>query len=138
VAPRPIDPEARRIGLIMRSIREQQGLTQVEVAVELGKKEGAYAAYEAGRSRFTLPELPLVARALKVPVAHLATRLGFCGGGGSEGVDIATALVTRFGPQLGQSLVRLDRILAQMEHGDTAALAVTLRRYVEPYESRQQ
>lgn len=131
MAPRPIDPAARRIGLVLRSIREQQHLTQVEVAVALGKKEGAYAAYEAGRSRFTLPELPNVAEALQVSTAYLATRLGFCG---DESADIATALVQRFGPELGGTLVRLDRFLAQMEHGDTAAIAVLLRNTVSKYE----
>jgi transcriptional regulator with XRE-family HTH domain len=131
MAPRPIDPEARRIGRVLRAIREQQGLTQVQVAADLGKKEGAYAAYESGRSRFTLPELMAVARALKVTTPHLATRLGFCG---EQSADIAHVLVERFGPQLGSALVRLDRILARIEQADASALTVTIGRHVEHYE----
>jgi transcriptional regulator with XRE-family HTH domain len=132
VAVRPIDPEALRVGRVLRAIREQQGLTQADVAAALKKGEGAYAAYESGRGRFTLPELPVVARALRVSTAYLASRLGFCG---DDRADIAQVLVERFGPQIGQTLVRLDGILALMEAGDTAALDVTVRRYVEPYES---
>lgn len=132
---RPIDPEARRIGGVLRAIRQSQGLTQEQVAESLGKGEGAYAAYEAGRSRFTVPELRSVARALKVSTAHLATRLGLCGESDTtESPDIATALVDRFGPRLGSALVRLDGVLARMQADDQTALTVTVRRIVESYE----
>lgn len=135
---RPIDPEARRIGLALRAIRESQGLTQEQVAESLGKGEGAYAAYEAGRSRFTVPEIRDVARALKVSTAHLATRLGLCGEpAASESPDIARVLVDRFGPRVGQALVRLDGVLAHMEADDQTALTVTVRRIVESYERRE-
>lgn len=129
---RQIDPEALRVGRVLRAVREQQGLTQADVATVLGKGEGAYAAYESGRGRFTLPELPNVARALRVPTAYLTGRLGFCG---SDADDLATALVNRFGPEIGQTLVRLDRVLSQMEHGDAAALNVLVRNTVGKYES---
>lgn len=127
---RPRDPEALRVGLILRSIREAQSLTQTDVATGLGKQTGAYAAYEAGRSRFTVPELPQVARALKVSTAHLAGRLGFCGGDD----DLEQQLVDRFGPDLGRTLARLDRVLGRMQQDDALALNVTVRRHVEPYE----
>jgi transcriptional regulator with XRE-family HTH domain len=117
---------------VLRAIREQQGLTQRQVSERLGKREGSYAAYENGRSRFTLPELPEVADALRVSTAHLAGRLGFCGDGG----DLAQTLVERFGPELGRTLARLDRVLARMQQDDALALNVTVRRHVEPYESR--
>lgn len=136
--PRPVDTDALRVGRVLRAVREQQGLTQVEVAVVLGKGEGAYAAYESGRSRFTLPELPAVARALRVTTSHLATRLGFCG---ERTDDMAAVLIERFGPQLGQTLLRLDMVLAQMEHGDTAALDVLIgsiaRKYSSPISDTQ-
>jgi transcriptional regulator with XRE-family HTH domain len=133
VSVRSIDPEALRVGRVLRAIREQQGLTQAQVAAGLKKGEGAYAAYEAGRSRFTLPELPIVAQALKVSTAHVATRLGFCG---VESDDIASALVERFGPQIGGALVRIDRVLARMEHDDASAITVMMANTASKYELR--
>lgn len=126
------DPDALRVGLVLRSIRESQELTQLDVATALGKQAGAYAAYEAGRSRFTVPELPHVARALKVSTAHLAGRLGFCG---NDSDDLESSLLRHFGPDLGRTLMRLDRVLEQMQRDDALALTVTLRRHVEPYEA---
>lgn len=95
---RAIDSEALRVGRILKAVRDQQGdLTQAEVAAALGKTEGAYAAYETGRSRFTLPELPAVARALKVDVGYLSRRLGLCG----DNTDMTTLLVEYAGPEVG-------------------------------------
>ena len=94
---RPIDPEAKRIGSILRAVRTEQDLTQEYVASRLPIGEGAYAAYEAGRSRFTLPELPAVARALGVDVAYLSRRLGLCG----DGSDALAILAQYAGPEIG-------------------------------------
>lgn len=94
---RPIDPEARRVGNVLRAVRNEQDLTQEYVASKLPIGEGAYAAYEAGRSRFTLPELPSVARALGVDVAYLSRRLGLCG----DGSDAMTILAQYAGPEIG-------------------------------------
>lgn len=131
---RPIDPDTRRIGAVLRSIREQQGLTQVEVAVALGKKEGAYAAYEAGRSRFTVPELRLVADALNVTTPYLARRLGLCG---DDGNDLAHALTERFGPTLGRTLARLDMVLANIQQGEVDAAVLILESISERGERRE-
>lgn len=95
---RAIDTEALRVGRVLKAVRDEGGLTQVEVAAALGKTEGAYAAYEHGRSRFTLPELPAVARALKVDVAYLSRRLGLCG----DNTDMTTLLVEYAGPEVGR------------------------------------
>lgn len=95
---RAFDSEAVRVGRVLRAVREDQALTQVEVAAVLGKGEGAYAAYESGRSRFTLPELPAVARALKVDLAYLSRRLGLCG----DDSDVTALLVEYAGPEIGQ------------------------------------
>ena len=51
----------------------------------------------------------------------LSRRLGLCGENDTS--DIANVLVERFGPQVGSALVRLDRILSQIEHGDEIARA---------------
>lgn len=131
-ATRPTDPEAVKIGRVLRAIRTDQGLTQEEVAGKLPIGEGAYAAYESGRSRFTVPDLQSVARALGVPAPYLSRRLGLCGDDVTD--DIAHVLVTRFGPRVGSALVRLDRVLAQMEHGDADALSVIVANTAGKYE----
>lgn len=95
---RPTDPEAVRIGRVLRAVRLEQGKTQEEVAGRLPIGEGAYAAYEAGRSRFTVPDLPAVARALGVDVAYLSRRLGLCG----DNTDITALLAEYAGPEIGQ------------------------------------
>ena len=86
------------MGVVLRAVRLEQGKTQEEVASRLPIGEGAYAAYEAGRSRFTLPELPAVARALGVDVAYLSRRLGLCG----DNTDVTNLLVEYAGPEIGQ------------------------------------
>lgn len=93
---RPVDPEAVRIGKVLRQVRTDQGLTQEEVAEKLPIGEGAYAAYENGRSRFTLPELPAVARALGVPTPYLSRRLGLCG----DNTDLNALLLEFAGPEI--------------------------------------
>ena len=50
-------------------------------------------------------------------------------------LDIAQALVENFGPRLGHVLVRLDRVLAFMEHDDTAALSILVANTVGKYEA---
>jgi hypothetical protein len=71
------------------------------------------------------------ADALGVPAAYLSRRLGLCG---ADTDDIASALVNRFGPQIGGALVRIDRVLAFIEHDDTAALSVLIANTAGKYE----
>lgn len=92
------DPEAIRVGAVLRAIRLEQDRTQEQVASRLPIGEGAYAAYEAGRSRFTLPDLPAVARALGVDVAYLSRRLGYCG----DNSDVMQLLIEYAGPEIGR------------------------------------
>jgi len=124
---------SRLYGTRLRQVRNERGLRQTDVAAELGMSAGGYSSVERGRARMFLTDIPRYAAALRVEPAYLARRLGLCD---ADGGDIAQALIERFGPQLGGTLVRLDRVLALMEHNDTTALDVTMRRYVEPYESQ--
>lgn len=127
-----VDPLSRMYGNRLRAVRQEQGLRQVDVATTLGMSTGGYSSVERGVARIFLTDLDRYAGALRVPPAYLARRLGLCP---DEQPDIANALVDRFGPEVGPVLVRLDRVLALMERGDTSALTVTLRRHVEPYEA---
>lgn len=119
---RTIDRDALSVGRVLRAVREEQRLTQADVAAALGKGEGAYAAYEAGRSRFTLPELPSVARALKVDVAYLSRRLGLCG----DDTNITSLLTEYAGAEVGQliatAVAKYPSMTAEQRHFFTYAL----------------
>lgn len=119
---RIVDTEALRVGRVLRAVREEQALTQLEVATALGKGEGAYAAYEAGRSRFTLPELPAVARALKVDLAYLSRRLGLCG----DDSSMRSMLSEYAGPEVGDliatALAKYPSMTSEQRHFFTYAL----------------
>lgn len=128
------DSLSRLYGRRLRAVREEVGLRQIDMAAELGMSPGGYSSIERGRARMFVNDIPRYAAALRVEPAYLARRLGLCDGG----ADIAGTLVERFGPEIGAVLVRLDGVLALMEHDDTTALAVTVRRHVEPYEQRDQ
>lgn len=119
------------MGLALKAVRIECGLTQKDVAEKYGSEDSNIAAYEQGRNRFTVQDLPRLASALGVSTSYLSRRLGLCG---DDSPDIANVLVERFGPQIGSTLVRLDRVLSLMEHGDTAALSVLVGNTVGKYE----
>lgn len=92
---------------------------------------GGYSSVERGAARMFVTDIGRYAEALGVDPGYLGRRLGLCG---AESPDIAQALVERFGPQVGSALVRLDRILAQLEHGDEVALSVLGGNMAQKYE----
>ena len=99
--------------------------------MRLGMSDGGYSSVERGHARMFVTDLPRFARALGVQPAYLSQRLGLCG---DDQADIANVLVARFGPQIGQSLVKLDMVLAQMEAGDTAAIDVLIASMTRKYD----
>ena len=109
--PRPIDPDAQRVGRVLRAVRQEQQRTQEEVASKLPIGEGAYAAWEAGRSRFTLPELPSVAAALGVDVSYLSRRLGLCG----DASDAEAFFLESFGPEFGPLMIQVAQKLPSLD-----------------------
>lgn len=121
----------RMYGTRLRSVREERKLRQVDVAASMEMSAGGYSSIERGKARMFVTDIPRYAEALGVPPEYLTRRLGLCGG---ESDDIANVLVNRFGPQVGSALVRLDRVLAQMEHGDAVALSVVVANTVGKYE----
>ena len=67
-------PEHRRLTALLRSLREEAGLTQYEVAERLGRPQSFVSKYESGQRRLDLVELRWIARALRVPLAELVAR----------------------------------------------------------------
>ncbi|MPZ13953.1 MAG: helix-turn-helix domain-containing protein [Chloroflexi bacterium] len=73
---RDFDLNPSFVGEVLRSIREQRGLTQREVADPLGMSEAGYGHYEAGRARLTVGDLRRFSLALHVNLEDLMERLG--------------------------------------------------------------
>ncbi len=92
------DSVSRRMGIALKTIREERGLTQREVAERYGSSDGNIAAYEQGRNRFTVQDLPRLADALGVDVAYLSRRMGLCG----DNTDVTALLVEYAGPEIGR------------------------------------
>ena len=64
------------MGQILKAVREEQGLTQAEVAARLGFQLEGYRAYEQGYSHLRASAVRDFADALGVPSWDLGLRLG--------------------------------------------------------------
>ena len=60
---------------VLRGIRREAGLTQVQVAAALGVPQSFVSKYESGERRLDVIELGHVAQALGVTVRDVLTRL---------------------------------------------------------------
>lgn len=56
--------EHKIVGEVLASVRKRAGLTQVELAIRLGKPQSFVSAYEAGQRRIDVLELLLIADAM--------------------------------------------------------------------------
>lgn len=62
--------DSQELGLRIRRAREQQGLSQEELAAEMGLGQRAISELENGKRRLTVAEVPDMARILDVPVLY--------------------------------------------------------------------
>lgn len=62
------------LGRLLKSIREEKGLLQREVAERLGTPQSFISKYESGERRIDLPELKRIAGVLETPFDHLLER----------------------------------------------------------------
>jgi len=65
--------ELRRLGELLRRVREDAGLVQADVARDLGVPQSFVSKYESGERRLDLIELKEVAGALSVPLVELVS-----------------------------------------------------------------
>ncbi len=68
--------EYQRLCAVLRELRREAGLTQVQVAAELDVPQSFVSKYESGERRLDVIELRHVAKALGVPVRVVLERLG--------------------------------------------------------------
>lgn len=69
-------PEGIRMGEEIEAIRKEGPFTQQQIADRLGMSLQGYLNYRRGYGKLTRNTLPKWAKALDVPIAELATRLG--------------------------------------------------------------
>ncbi len=62
------------LGQLLKSVREEKGLLQREVAERLGAPQSFVSKYESGERRIDLPELRYIASVLDAPVDWLLER----------------------------------------------------------------
>ncbi|HEX7030157.1 MAG TPA: helix-turn-helix transcriptional regulator [Gammaproteobacteria bacterium] len=62
------------LGRLLKSIREEKGLLQREVAERLGAPQSFVSKYESGERRIDLPELRYIAEVLDAPFKSLLDR----------------------------------------------------------------
>lgn len=61
-----------RLGILVRDVREQRGLTQTELASRIGIAQSALSRIEAGRHNISVEMLARIAAALDLPLGvHL-------------------------------------------------------------------
>jgi transcriptional regulator with XRE-family HTH domain len=58
-------------------IRKQKGVTQVQVGEALGKDESTYGRIESGRIDLKAKDIPMIAKAIDIPVREVVKALFF-------------------------------------------------------------
>lgn len=66
--------EYQRLCALLRQLREEAGLTQVEVAERLDEPQSFVSKYESGERRLDVIELHHVAEAIGVPIRTVLAR----------------------------------------------------------------
>ena len=99
----------------LRTIREQKGLSQTELADRSGLQPSAISHFETGRRSPSFDNLKRLADALAVSIDYLMGRAAQPTGGG----PIAQQLFRNFDKMTAsdQSLVRMAEILAKKNQG---------------------
>lgn len=71
---RDLMAQRNALGQLLKSVREEKGLLQREVAERLGAPQSFVSKYESGERRIDLPELRYIADVLDAPFKTLLDR----------------------------------------------------------------
>ena len=87
-----------QLGSRIAQLRKDQGITQVQLAEQLGVSQQTITAYEVGRRRIQVSALPTIAKTLRVPIEDL--------------LNASTKTTSKRGPasKLQQQLEQISRL----------------------------
>lgn len=87
-----------QLGSRIAQLRKDQGITQVQLAEQLGVSQQTITAYEVGRRRIQVSALPTIAKTLRVPIEDL--------------LNASTKTASKRGPasKLQQQLEQISRL----------------------------
>jgi len=66
--------EQRRLQALLREVRQEAGLRQIDLAKRLGQPQSFISKYESGERRLDLPELREVCKAIGVPLTEFVRK----------------------------------------------------------------
>lgn len=66
--------KSRRLAVLLRQVRLEANLTQVQVASKLGQSQSYVSKYENGEQRLDLVELEAVCKAVGTPLVDFVKR----------------------------------------------------------------
>jgi ribosome-binding protein aMBF1 (putative translation factor) len=69
------DDEYKKLQSLLRAVRTEAGVTQLELAAKLGVPQSVVSKYESGERRLDIVELRLVCHALGLPLVDFVRRL---------------------------------------------------------------
>ena len=72
--PHDFTHDRKRVGELLRRVREERGLRQVDVAEKLGQPQSYVSRIESAEQRADLPELRAVCAALGINLADFVRR----------------------------------------------------------------
>jgi transcriptional regulator with XRE-family HTH domain len=74
MARRHLARDRRKLQNLLKAVREEANLTQVEVARRLGTPQSFVSKYESGERRLELPEIAAICESLEVPLVEFVRR----------------------------------------------------------------
>jgi transcriptional regulator with XRE-family HTH domain len=66
--------DRRKLQVLLRTVREEASLTQVQVAAKLGVPQSFVSKYESGERKLELPEIDAICRAVGISLADFVRR----------------------------------------------------------------
>ena len=67
-------PKHKKLQSVLRGIRKQHGITQIELAELLGKPQSYVSKYESGERRLDLPEIETICDAVDIALTEFVRR----------------------------------------------------------------
>lgn len=120
--------ERKRLGRLLRQLRNERDLGADVVADRLSMSESGYRQIESGYSEPRLSAIPILADALGVSVADLLILFGWSVDSEEfSRPELERRLVARLGPRLGKAMAALDYEMDRLTAARVETIATVVR-----------